>query len=279
MGVFGRSWSLYKASFRVLMADRELLVLGPVALVAFVFHLGLVLLVAWSFSKIAPDGWGAAAGILLVFFLYAFGMTVLVTFLNAMVMAAATERLQGGNPNLQSAFGKVWSRKRSLLTWTLIASTVGFLLAFVALRGGASRIVPLFGGVAWNLATFLIVPVLVLQRLDVGASLRRSQQIFRSTWGESLAGIVGLGLPTSTLALLVMFPGLGVAVGVPGWLAQQAGASQEIQQAAVATGMVIWFLALLASMGLAAILQGIYKAALYPYTQTGRLPECFGQAI
>ena len=49
------------------------------------------------------------------------------------------------------------------------------------------------GGLGWSLATFLVVPVLVAEGLGPIDAVRRSSQLLKRTWGEQIAGNVGVG--------------------------------------------------------------------------------------
>ena len=53
-------------------------------------------------------------------------------------------------------------------------------------------------GLAWNLVTFLVVPILVLEDLGVGDALKRSKDLFKKTWGENVIGQFGLGASASS---------------------------------------------------------------------------------
>ena len=71
-------------------------------------------------------------------------------------------------------------------------------------------------GMAWNLATMFVIPVIALEDLPVSASIRRSASIFKSKWGESVVaqGTVGLAvmfaaIPRCSWSLLL------AAVSVP----------------------------------------------------------------
>ena len=58
-------------------------------------------------------------------------------------------------------------------------------------------------GLAWNLVTFLVVPILVLEDLGVGDALKRSKDLFKKTWGENVIGQFGLG----AVGFLLVAPG------------------------------------------------------------------------
>lgn len=55
----------------------------------------------------------------------------------------------------------------------------------------------------WTLATFLIVPVLVVEDVGPVDGLKRSTTLLKRTWGEQIAGNAGIGLVTG-LAMVVV---------------------------------------------------------------------------
>ena len=83
--------------------------------------------------------------------------------------------------------------------------------------GIVGRIVAALFGLAWNLVTFLTMPILVIEDVGVGDAFRRSKDLFRKTWGENVVGQAGLGV----LGFLVVIPAIvlfavGAALGTAG---------------------------------------------------------------
>ena len=79
------------------------------------------------------------------------------------------------------------------------------------------RLVAGLVGLAWNLVTFLTVPILISRISAVGAALKRSKDLFKKTWGENVVGQAGLGI----VGFLAALPGvllfvIGAALGTVG---------------------------------------------------------------
>jgi hypothetical protein len=93
-----------------------------------------------------------------------------------------------------------WAYRWRILTWSLLTSTVGTVLQIIQDRlGFLGAIVNWVGGLAWGIATFVVVPVLVAEDVGPVTAIKRSAHVLRETWGTSLrtAGrgfILGLGL-------------------------------------------------------------------------------------
>ncbi len=90
-----------------------------------------------------------------------------IFFCNTALVGAALIRLRGGDPTVADGFRIAASRVGPILGYAFIAATVGMVLRAISERSGfLGRLVVSLVGFAWNLATFLAVPVLVVE--DVG---------------------------------------------------------------------------------------------------------------
>jgi hypothetical protein len=90
-----------------------------------------------------------------------------IFFCNTALVGAAMIRLRGGDPTVGDGFRIAVSRIQPILGYALIAATVGMVLRAISERSGLlGRLVIASVGLAWNLATYLVVPVLVVE--DVG---------------------------------------------------------------------------------------------------------------
>jgi hypothetical protein len=143
----------------------------------------------------------------------------------------------------------------------------------IAERSGfVGRIVVGLVGMAWTLATYLAVPVLVTRDVGPIDAVKESAQLFRQTWGEQVVGNFGMGWA-------VMLMGLSwglVSVGMI-WLGAQIAPTAAFTAVVLAVAGFV-FLGLLSSA-----LKGIYTAALYRYASTGRAdlfsPDVVGNAF
>ena len=254
-----RSWTLAKASYRVLRADRELLIFPLISFVGL-----LVVLVTFAVPIAAvgiadlDTGELSPAGIALSFGLYVVAYTV-TFFFNTALVGAAMIRLNGGDPTLGDGFRVAMSRLPAIIGYALIAATVGMILRWISERAGfIGAIVAGIVGFAWSVATFLVVPVLVVEGVGPVEAVKRIGGLLRKTWGEQLIGGFGLGVVFS----VIMF-GVGL-VGVV-VIAALATVSESL--------LMVGIFALILALGVVALvasaLGGIYTAAVYRYATTG----------
>lgn len=114
------------------------------------------------------------------------------TFSNAVVVATASLRMRGQPTTTQDGLRLAVARLPQLLWWATVSGSAGFALHVVAERVKLGGVIARWVfGLAWALATSLIVPVLVLEAVSVGRGIKRSTALFRQRWGETVKGMAG----------------------------------------------------------------------------------------
>jgi hypothetical protein len=273
----GNSWALVKASAAVLRSDKELLVFPIVSAIALLIVSAAFFLPLESigfFDGLQDPGVFEIA-VIFVFYLVQYFVMI---FANSALVGAALIRLRGGDPTLGDGFGIARSHLGSILGYAAIAATVGMILKFLSQAGGsegrgnplaligalASSIV----GMAWSLATFLAVPVLVTENLGPVEAIKRSSQLLRKTWGEQVVGGLSIGLVFGLLAIFAIILG-GLAFI---FLANTSPAA--------AIAIVVLLVLILLGIGLiSSTLGGIYSAAVYDYAVGGSAGEFFREDL
>jgi hypothetical protein len=196
---------------------------------------------------------------IVVGFLYYLTVYSVIIFCNVAVVAGALIRLEGGQPTLGDGFSAAFDRLPAIIGYAAIAATVGLVLRSLAERSGLIGRLLLGGiGVAWNLATFLVAPVLVVEGVGPIKAITRSASLLRTTWGEQIAGNLGIGL---------VFGLVGFAVAAVA--AVLIGALLEVSlMLALLLGVVA--VAVIAALALlATTLQAVFTASVYRYATTG----------
>ena len=262
-----RSWGLIKASAGVLAKDKELLVFPLLSAVCTLVVAAAFLLPAFGLG--ALDGLGAGgvpAGTYLLAFLFYLSQYFVIFFFNSALVGAAMIRLDGGDPTLRDGLRIAAGKALPILGYAAIAATVGMVLRALQERAGVlGKLVAGVFGVAWTLASFLVVPVLVARDIGPIDAVKESARLLKKTWGENLIGQGGVGL-----VFALVFIGL-VLVGAAAIVAAAATGN--------ATLIVLVAALLVAALLLAgltqAALSGIYSAALYRYAMGAGNSEGF----
>lgn len=262
---FRNSVELVKASGRVLLADRELLVfplLSAVAsvLVAITFFVPTFLVGGFA---AAAESMGAvgAAGILL-FYIVQF---TVIFFFNSALVGATLIRLDGGDPTVADGLRIAGERFGAILGYAVIAATVGLALNMLSRKAGfLGRMVVGLVGLSWNLATYLTVPVLVAREVGPVDAVKESAALLRRTWGEQIVGTVGMGF-AFTLA------GISLGLSSLALLALVGTVAPVLVPPIVVLIALAWILFALITTAL----KGIYAAALFRFADTGEAGWAF----
>lgn len=274
-GKFARSWALMKASAAVLRSDKSLLVFPLLSglctlLVAasFLIPVGLMAIGDGHAGARVEEGMSAGA-YLLMFGFYLVQYFVIIFFQTALT-GVALMHLRGEPTSVAAGFALARARLPQILGYALIAATVGLVLRMIQERLGLlGRLVVGFIGLAWTVATFLVVPVLVSKDVGPIDAVKESVALLKRSWGENLIGNGGIGIVFGLLMVLAVLVG---AVLIGGAVAMQSVVAIVVAAVIVVTGFVL--------LGLVqASLQGIYSAALYRYAESGEASVGFDQAL
>ena len=260
MNTFSRSWDLISESFQVIRKDKKL-ILFPILscvsalAVAAIYFIPLIQFGTVQQYRVAhhvePSTYAW------IFLWYCTNYFVIV-FFSCALAACAQIRFSGGEPTLGAGLAQAARKLPSILMWAMVASTVGLILRIIQDRSHAlGKILSSLLGVAWAVATYLMVPVLVFEDDSAFGSIQRSSQLLRKTWGEQITGNMGFGLPFLVLS-------------IPGILMVLLGRQERI----LLVPAVLYFLLLAAFMS---AVRGIFAVALYRYATNGETPAGFSQ--
>ncbi len=252
------SWQLVKASARVLQADKELILFPLIS------GLALIAVTASFFVPlfVVGEGFEDGTGILhyVVFFVFYVVQYFVIFFFNSALVGAAMIRLEGGDPTVGDGLRIAWSHLGSIFGYAVIAATVGMILRSASEKAGSlGKFVIGLIGMAWNLATFLVVPILVTRKVGPIDALKESASILKKTWGEQIAGNAAIGLTFGVLFFALTLIAIPVFI-----LAIPTG-----QPVLIAAAVGFFALAYILLALLNASLSGIYSAALYRFATTG----------
>ncbi len=265
MGKLSHTWSLMGASWGVLKQDKEILIFPLISGICC-----LLIFASFAFPIISSGSWELPEenastqqqiiyyGILFLF--YACNYFVIV-FFNSAIIACAAIRMKGGDPTVSDGFRAAFTRLPLIFGWALVCATVGLILRIIEDRSKTvGRIVAGLLGMAWTVVSFLVIPILVIEKTDPISALRESTKLLKKTWGEQLVGNFSFGI----IFLLLNIPAFILIV-----LGFLSGGVMLITCIVLATIYLI-FIALIQSA-----LQAIFQAAVYLYARGGEVPVGF----
>lgn len=262
-------WILTKQSWAVLKLDKELLLfplISGICCLLVLASFALPLIGTDYFSTVMDEGTVTQDPIAwVILFAFYFANYFVIVFFNTALIACAIIRFRGGDPTVMDGMRASMSRLPQILAWALVSATVGLILrAIESYSEKAGQFAAALLGGAWSIATYFVVPVLVVEKADPISAVKRSFAVLRKTWGESLVANFGIGILTFLGILASMVPlVLGIiavanGVTIPGAIL-------------VAFGVVLMITISLISSALNSILLG----ALYLYAADGEVPQQF----
>ncbi|MDZ4672788.1 MAG: DUF6159 family protein [Phototrophicales bacterium] len=278
---FGRSWQLFKASLAILRQDKELLVfplISALGLIVVSILFFIPLAASGIFNSASNGGTGSQIISVVVGFLFYWITYTVVIFSQTALVGAAMIRLNGGDPTVKDGFRIASERLGKIIGYASIAATVGMILNAIqnSARSSDNIVVSIIGQIfagilnmAWNLITFLVVPVLVVENVGPIEAIKRSGSYLKKTWGENLVATAGMGF----ISFLFMLAGFLVVGALTFLLSNIMGG------AGVVIGMVL-MVAVLGTIGLFfSALGGIFQAALYKYATEGTTGDQFEPSL
>jgi hypothetical protein len=271
MNAIRNSWQLVKASAAVLSKDRELLIfpiLSSIGLIIVTASFALPMFFAGMFDNLVSEKLPLA--VYLITFLFYIVQYTVVFFCNTALVGAAMIRLDGGDPSVGDGFRIAFSRLGAIVGYAVIAATVGMILRTISEKSkGLGRFVISLIGFAWNVATFLVVPVLAVEGVGPFEAIKRSVLYLRKTWGEQLAGNFGLSAFFGIIVLVI------ILIGVP--LIILAAYYQSILLGAITIALMVLLFMVIGLIQ--ASLTGIYTAAVYQFAAHGKTTGFFDQGM
>jgi hypothetical protein len=259
-----------RASWSVLKSDKELLL--------FPFFSGLCLIVLFASIWLSDSGflllpfqtdhWDSALTYI-VAYLYCFCTYFVIIFFNAALIGCALMRIGGENPNLLDGFRIAFSRIPAILEWTLLASSVGFILRLIQIAAHNSKLLVFIARLvemAWAVASYLVIPVLVIEGSDAIGALSKSKALLRKTWGEQII---------HTFSFLLVF----IVMAIPGYFLLSLGLVMEIPANVRLFFLIAGVIYIAALIIYDAALTAIFQAALFIYVSEGKTSPGFQTSL
>jgi hypothetical protein len=230
MGFFDRlsnGWKMGIKSLKVIQKNKQL-VLFPIISGAF-----LVLVVAsflgilyatfgLEFDNLAKNSSIADYATAFLFYLVCY---FIIVFFNVGLVHCTRIYLKGEKPSFSDGVKFSLTRLPVIFGWAMLSATVGLILKAIQENSGAlGGIISSIVGVVWSIATFFVVPVLAYENVGPFTALKRSSQVMKEKWGESIGASFSFGILTFVGILLIALPigflfslvnpVLGVGIGI-----------------------------------------------------------------
>ena len=136
--------------------------------------------------------------------------TAATVIFNVALVFAATDRIEGRTPTIGGSLAQAWGRKNVIFSWAILSAVVGTAIRMLEQRLGlVGRLIGIAGGLAWAVATFLVIPVLAFEDVGPIEAIKRSASIMKARFGTVARGglrfgILFLGLSLGAVAVIAI---------------------------------------------------------------------------
>jgi hypothetical protein len=199
-------WDITMNSFKVLKENKQLIIfpiLSGISMILILGSFGTALFAAsgWDVENLNSDN--AVVTYSLVFLFYLVNYFVVV-FFNMALIHCTRLYFKGEEVTVKKGLQFSMTRIVAIFSWAVFAATVGTILKLIQENvGWIGKIITGLIGIVWSIATFFVVPVIAYENVGPVDAFKRSSQLMKQKWGESLASTFSLGL-IHLLALLIV---------------------------------------------------------------------------
>ncbi len=258
---------LAKQSLSVLNADKELL-LFPLISCFSLLLLNISFLTPFITTDIlnTMSKSDSVSPLVFVFaFLFYFFNYFVMLFFNTCLIKCAVIRFEGGDPTFRDGINAAARCLPQIFSWSIICTTVGLTLQIIeSFSKKLGDIIPEILGIAWNIATYFVLPILVIEKIGPISAINRSVDLLKKNWGEALSANIGLGLVTFGLIILSLLPlQIGITIG---------GSFAKL------TGLSISSISIILILLISSVTKAIIVAALYEHAEN-RTPKGFNKEL
>jgi hypothetical protein len=212
MGLFTRlsnGWEIAMNSFKVLKANRQLIifpVLAGISLLLIIGSFAATILAAsgWDVDNIAKPSTAGSYALLIGFYIVNYFVMV---FFNVALTHCAALYFKGEEVSISKGIQFSVSRIGAIFSWAVFAGTIGAVLKVIQENSGTiGKILTGIIGIVWSVATFFVVPVIAYENLDPLAAFKRSSQLMKQKWGETIGSGFSFGLIQLAGLAIVILP-------------------------------------------------------------------------
>ncbi|MBP7557414.1 MAG: hypothetical protein KA821_14155 [Chitinophagaceae bacterium] len=191
-------WKIAMNSFKVLNANKQLVLFPILSSISLILVIG-----SFVVGALAINGWNGdfldenqnpilQYAILFVFYVINY---FIIVFFNMALIHCTRLYFRGEQVSLSEGIRFSMSRIGVIFSWAVFAGVVGTILKAIQENSGiVGKIITGIIGIVWGVATFFVVPVIAYENKGPLQAFKRSSQLMREKWGESLAGNFSLGL-------------------------------------------------------------------------------------
>jgi uncharacterized protein DUF6159 len=203
-------WKITLNSFKILKANQKLIVFPILS------GISIILIMASFFTAVfAASGWhyisigdNKTTRYFVLFLFYVMNYFVVV-FFNMALIHCTHLYFKGEEVTVKKGLQFSLTRIGTIFIWALFAGTVGFLLKIIQQRSGiVGKVITGLVGIVWSIATFFVVPVIAYENVGPIDAIKRSSQLMKQKWGETLTSRFSFALIQLCALVIIVIPSL-----------------------------------------------------------------------
>jgi hypothetical protein len=208
-----------------------------------------------------------------VLFLCFFCQYLVIVFFNSAIIACAAIRMGGRDPQVSDGFRAAIARFPLVAIWASVLAGVNVVTAIIKdmdEHGSGGEIAASLLEMSWSVVSFLVVPIIVLERKGPFSALEESTSLLKKTWGEQLVFEFSFGTVSFFLSAIGLIPIIAIFLVVGVAVPFESLAGKIMLSTAGLSAIYLIGLGVIHS-----VLRGIFKTALYLYARDGEVPAGF----
>ena len=202
-----------------------------------------------------------------------------ITYFQAGLVAVVNGRLYGEIITFSDGLKAASQRSGTIFLWALLTATIGIILQiFRSKKNIIGTMIANLMGFLWGVATYFVVPVMIIEGKNIRNSISESVAVMKKTWGETLVANFSVGLIFTVVAIILAIAPVAVLwFGIPSGAISLASTTSVVQLL-ISVGAYELIL-LLALIVIVAPLNSILCVVLYNYAISGQVPDGFRNEV
>jgi hypothetical protein len=202
-------WKICLNNFIILKENKRLLFFPILSCISLLLVFGSFIILfltspGWRLESIRQKGFGFYFAILFGYYLVNY---FILLFFNTALMYCSRAYFKGEKMSIAKGLRFGLSRISAIFSWALFAATIGVVLRTIQQNAGfLGRILTGSIGIVWSIATFFVVPLIACENAGLVKAFKRSSEMMKEKWGETMGTTFSFGVIQFIAILLVATP-------------------------------------------------------------------------
>ena len=202
-------WTITKNSFAILQKNKQLIIFPILSGASLILVMGTFIVGVLAASGWQADYIGTTSNVVTYAIMFGFYFVnyFIIVFFNMALIHCTKLFFDGEEVSVSIGLKFSISRIGYIVSWAIFAATIGTILKIIQENTGTlGKIITGLIGIVFSVATFFVVPIIAYENLGPIDAFKRSTQLMKQKWGESLSATFSMGLIQMLVFLIVIIP-------------------------------------------------------------------------